>query len=386
MCGINFQEGSEGVPSQYRPFTASPPNFTKSIFSAVPTYTTGMVETVRINDDGEVAGTIKKSNNENPPVSYDRGVLFTSPTSFEEVCPLAPYYETTLKDYTCSGLGVGMAWGAPGVGPRGYIWTTGCAMELLPSGMDEPEDVNEEGWVVGSRSLVIPDSTLQNGYALHSLVHDGTNCALDSAAVTAQWTISPHAINNSGFIVGSGFTDSNPGLIQAVLLIPTFEDADKVKVKIKIKPENWKTTNDPTTIPISYRRQIGDVVVESKNDSGHIEIASGQDYGTLEIMSEYRGRLVFWVKGPKWLAKKITVNVPLNSSADVTSSPNVILGGDADDNNIVTTDDYLVLNGSFDKSLGDPGYDDRADFDGDKQVTTDDYLMLSSNFDVSGDL
>jgi|GEM_PF-5821192 len=61
-----------------------------------------------------------------------------------------------------------------------------------------------------------------------------------------------------------------------------------------------------------------------------------------------------------------------------------LLSADCDDNNAVTTDDYLIISESFDLGVGDVGYDSRADIDGTDFVNTDDYLVLSLNFDLSG--
>lgn len=61
------------------------------------------------------------------------------------------------------------------------------------------------------------------------------------------------------------------------------------------------------------------------------------------------------------------------------------LAGDCDNDDFITTDDYLILSDSFDTSTGDPGFDARADIDGNGSITTDDYLILSTNFDLSGE-
>lgn len=61
------------------------------------------------------------------------------------------------------------------------------------------------------------------------------------------------------------------------------------------------------------------------------------------------------------------------------------IAGDCDNNDIINTDDYLVLSNAFDTSVGDPTFDSRADIDGTGTVTTDDYLILSENFDLSGE-
>ena len=89
------------------------------------------------------------------------------------------------------------------------------------------------------------------------------------------------------------------------------------------------------------------------------------------------------IKGRKWLS---TVT-PSTSQTDGTYwMPTVLLtNGDCNNDNVVTTDDYLILSDAFDTTVGDPGYDARGDLDGDGFITTDDYLILSDSFDLSGE-
>lgn len=66
-----------------------------------------------------------------------------------------------------------------------------------------------------------------------------------------------------------------------------------------------------------------------------------------------------------------------------------LLNGDCDANNVITSDDYLILSDAFDSSFENGGavgpWDPRADLDGSLAISTDDYLILSSNFDLSGE-
>jgi len=80
-------------------------------------------------------------------------------------------------------------------------------------------------------------------------------------------------------------------------------------------------------------------------------------------------------------AKRASVALGSGGATGQNFSP---LNGDCNGDNVVTTDDYLILSDSFDKALGDAGYDARADLNGDNSITTDDYLILSTNFDLSG--
>lgn len=90
------------------------------------------------------------------------------------------------------------------------------------------------------------------------------------------------------------------------------------------------------------------------------------------------------IKGAKHL-RKVVKNVQIKDDDVVTIGNVTLLTGDANNDNVISTDDYLILNSSFDTAEGDAGYDARADFDDNDTIGTDDYLFLNSNFDLSGD-
>ncbi|MFL5735056.1 MAG: dockerin type I domain-containing protein, partial [Chloroflexia bacterium] len=58
--------------------------------------------------------------------------------------------------------------------------------------------------------------------------------------------------------------------------------------------------------------------------------------------------------------------------------------GDVDNNNVVNAPDFAVLKGTFGKSIGQPGYDNRADFTGDTVVNSSDFTALKTNFGLGG--
>lgn len=68
-----------------------------------------------------------------------------------------------------------------------------------------------------------------------------------------------------------------------------------------------------------------------------------------------------------------------------TANFTLINGNCKSDDQIINTDDYLVLSGAFDTAEGTPEYVIGADLDKNGIVNTDDYLILSANFDTSGD-
>ena len=62
----------------------------------------------------------------------------------------------------------------------------------------------------------------------------------------------------------------------------------------------------------------------------------------------------------------------------------VFLEGDADNNNCVSAQDFIIVKNAYGKSVGQAGYDARADFNGDDTVSSQDFIILKSNFNQCG--
>lgn len=58
--------------------------------------------------------------------------------------------------------------------------------------------------------------------------------------------------------------------------------------------------------------------------------------------------------------------------------------GDCNDDNGVNVADFNIMKVTFGKTIGNPGYDDRADFNGDQWVNISDFNMLKVNFGRGG--
>ena len=72
----------------------------------------------------------------------------------------------------------------------------------------------------------------------------------------------------------------------------------------------------------------------------------------------------------------------------VTASENVRRGQSskaaANDDNVVNVIDFNILRNTFGKAIGDPNYDDRADFNGDNRITVVDVNLHKVNMGTSG--
>ncbi|MBS1704567.1 MAG: dockerin type I repeat-containing protein [Armatimonadetes bacterium] len=130
-----------------------------------------------------------------------------------------------------------------------------------------------------------------------------------------------------------------------------------------------------TPITIEYRVPGTDEILDTEyatlNADGSFKAVCGL-FGTVECL----------VKAPHWLKKKVLMAVTESSVEGLTVN---LINGDVDGDNEVSVFDYLRLSNSFDRSVGDTGFDPDADLDGDGTVTVFDYLILSDHFDLRGD-
>lgn len=128
--------------------------------------------------------------------------------------------------------------------------------------------------------------------------------------------------------------------------------------------------------------------------------ASG--FFTVSVGSLPNGSYNWRVKDPKYLANGGTVeltgsqvgklkgsdiNLPtfqLSNLPTVALEMGLMKAGDCDNNNVVNATDFSILKTSFGKSVGDPGYDDRADLTGDQVVNVTDFNYLRNNFGIGG--
>lgn len=88
------------------------------------------------------------------------------------------------------------------------------------------------------------------------------------------------------------------------------------------------------------------------------------------------------VKGPRYLATSGTVD--LKGDPEIQVEMGLQDAGDANNDNVVSSQDFTLLRNTFGKSQGDPGYDARADFNNDDVVNVSDFGLLRGNFGTGG--
>lgn len=93
-----------------------------------------------------------------------------------------------------------------------------------------------------------------------------------------------------------------------------------------------------------------------------------------------------YIKGVKFLSAKYA-SATVGGVGTFTNLGTIqVYNGDANGDDVINTDDYLIFNNAFDTAYNDPNFDARADFNGDQVVSTDDYLILTENFGREGAL
>lgn len=102
---------------------------------------------------------------------------------------------------------------------------------------------------------------------------------------------------------------------------------------------------------------------------------------TVSIADLENGTYAWWVKGSNTLANAGTIEL---TGASLGQDMGVLLAGDADNDNMVDMRDFNMMRNSFAKSLGQDGYDARADFNNDNVVNISDYTLIRKNFGIGG--
>lgn len=107
--------------------------------------------------------------------------------------------------------------------------------------------------------------------------------------------------------------------------------------------------------------------------------ASG--YFTVSIASLAPGTYNWRAKGPRYLA--IGGGLVLGA-AGTTVEMGTLRAGDSDEDDVVSAFDFNILARTYGKTIGDPGYDPRADYNGDEVVDAVDFNLLKRNFGTAG--
>jgi parallel beta-helix repeat protein len=103
--------------------------------------------------------------------------------------------------------------------------------------------------------------------------------------------------------------------------------------------------------------------------------------GVFALASLTPGSYTIRIKHAQSLA--ITQSATLNAGANALTFPALRLG-DVNDDNAISLADFSILASTFNRTVGQSGYDVRADLNGDGAVTLADFSLLANNFNQTG--
>ena len=103
---------------------------------------------------------------------------------------------------------------------------------------------------------------------------------------------------------------------------------------------------------------------------------------SVTVGSLANGTYTWRVKGAKYLANSGTVNLAGAQTTNVEMGQ--MRAGDSTNDNVVNVSDFNILRTAFGKQVGEPGYDDRAEFTGDNAINITDFNFQRGNFGFTG--
>ena len=105
--------------------------------------------------------------------------------------------------------------------------------------------------------------------------------------------------------------------------------------------------------------------------------------GLFTVTADIAGGSYDWrVKGPQYLAAAGSAFLARGETKRIEIG--VMKTGDCTNDNAVSARDYIAVKNSFGKSIGQQGYDPRADFTGDQAVNALDFTLLKGTFGQGG--
>lgn len=138
----------------------------------------------------------------------------------------------------------------------------------------------------------------------------------------------------------------------------------------------WAAAIDGVRVSVKvYPAGGGDVLFDAQlplDSEGRFELSAGLAPGDYVVK----------VKGKCWLRRNASITLDGSNAATVHF---VLLGGDINDDNVVDSDDFVLLVEAFGASASSSNWNPYADLDGDGSIDSDDFDILVENFGMAGD-
>ncbi len=213
-------------------------------------------------------------------------------------------------------------------------------------------------------------------------VSSAPNCSA-GAAYSVDTSITLTATSNTGysFINWTGDITGTTSVITTTLNSDKTAQANFVQVPVVVGHVTWQgRPTQPHTLqqlPITMTLKSG-----TSEANYPTRVTDMRGYFTVTVGAIPTGTYNYRVKNPKYLANSGTIT--LTGTLTTNLEMGLMRAGDANNDNVITILDFNILKNTFGRQIGDPGYDDRADFTGDQVVTVLDFNPLRGNFGVGG--
>ena len=126
-------------------------------------------------------------------------------------------------------------------------------------------------------------------------------------------------------------------------------------------------------------------VILCKNGTEWISYAAVTGWSGNFTVPLIAGTYNILVKGNHSLAAQLEdVVIPANASTSLQDF-GLLPEGDANDDNILNSQDFFILKDTYNLGVGDSGYDSRADFNQDETVTSQDFFLLRGHYNQAGE-
>lgn len=189
-------------------------------------------------------------------------------------------------------------------------------------------------------------------------------------------------VGMSSYVSGSMFTDADNWSVATGYNILHHDNLriDAVvpgTIRGTVVLQDWLASTAGQGVAVEIRDAAGTTILDTQYTTLDAD-------GMFEVSTAVRGSVKIAVKGNKWL-NQLRGSVSNLTDFGIFGITYSLIDGDCNNDNTIDIGDYAVLSGTFNKSLGDPGYDANGDLNGDDACDIADYAILSANYGLSGD-
>jgi hypothetical protein len=240
-----------------------------------------------------------------------------------------------------------------------------------------PAQCNFRGRMIDPGSLAFASGVLSNPPAQGDFrVAQIAFCAIAQGDALIHWQFAPpDPATRDSFIV-----DSNSNVASNRVLYTDSVVHVVAPGPILVGHVTWQgrpaQPNTLQRVPITLTLKAGTTEVNYPSQN-----TDSSGFFTTSLGNLPNGTYSWRVKDPKYLAN--VGNVALTGSP-TNAEMGLMRAGDANNDNLVSVLDFNILKSTFGKSVGQTGYDDRADFTGDQVITILDFNSLKGNFGLGG--